>query len=262
LGTSWQAIFAKPLNVSVVLSGKKYSVPSVNSVSELQSSLQSLSGVPTHLQGKVLFGGKKLKPEDILEDVGVQDGSLINVVPSKTGGGSNSGNTSSGSGGSSSLAGAGSGSSGNKMDQMVKDMMEKAGIDPSQMDEMMKQMGGEMPSMEESIQAMQEMMNSPMFQEYMNDPEKLEQSRQMILNNPMMKGMMASMPGFEEILNDPIKWRETMVAAANMYKNLGSDLGKLMEGSFGDMGGAFSGSAASFGMDENAALDELSEGED
>lgn len=210
------------------------------------------------MQGKVLFGGKKLKPDDILEDVGVQDGSLINVVPSKTGSGSSSSSSgTSGTSGSSSLTGAG----GDKMDKMMKDMMEKAGIDPSQMDEMMKQMGGEMPSMEESIQAMQEMMNSPMFQEYMNDPEKLEQSRQMILNNPMMKGMMASMPGFEEILNDPIKWRETMVAAANMYKNLGSDLGKLMEGTFGDMGGAFSG-AASFGMDENAALDELSEGED
>jgi len=245
----------------VVLSGKKYSVPSVNTVSELQSSLSSLSGVPTNLQGKVLFGGKKLKPEDVLEDVGVQDGSLINVIPSKSVASSSGVSGSSSSSSSSSLAGVGGsgGDGGKKMDQMMKDMMEKAGIDPSQMDEMMKQMGGEMPSMEESIQAMQEMMNSPMFQEYMNDPDKLEQSRQMILNNPMMKGMMASMPGFDEILNDPVKWRETMVAAANMYKNLGSDLGKLMEGSFGDMGaGAFSG----LGMDENAALDELSEGED
>lgn len=255
----WQTIFAKPLSVSVVLSGKKYSVPSVNTVSELQSSLQNLSGVPPHLQGKVLFGGKKLKADDVLEDVGVQDGSLINVVPSKkTGSSGSSSSSSSGTGGGNSVAGTGGGD----MDQMMKDMMEKAGIDPSQMEEMMKQMGGEMPSMEESIKAMQEMMNSPMFQEYMNDPEKLEQSRQMILNNPMMKGMMASMPGFEEILNDPVKWRETMVAAANMYKNLGSDLGKLMEGGFGDLGGAFSGSGSFYGMDENAALDELSEGEE
>ncbi len=144
--------------------------------------------------------------------------------------------------------------SGESMDAMMENMMKQAGVDPSQMEEMMKEMGGKMPSMEESLEAMQEMMNSPMFEEYMNDPEKLEQSRQMILNNPMMKGMMASMPGFDEILNDPEKWRETMVAASNMYKNMGSDLSKLMDGSLGDMG-AFGGMA-------NPALDELSEGED
>jgi hypothetical protein len=54
----------------------------------------------------------------------------------------------------------------------------------------MKSMGGgdgKPPSMEESMKMMQEMVNSPIFQEYMNDPERLEQSRQMILNNPMLK---------------------------------------------------------------------------
>mmetsp|Transcript_23683 Transcript_23683/g.36008 ORF Transcript_23683/g.36008 Transcript_23683/m.36008 type:complete len:180 (+) Transcript_23683:109-648(+) len=144
--------------------------------------------------------------------------------------------------------------SGEAMDAMMEDMMKQAGVDPSQMSEMMKEMGGQMPSMEESMEAMQEMMNSPMFEEYMSDPEKLEQSRQMILENPMMKGMMASMPGFDEILNDPEKWRETMIAASNMYKNMGSDLSKLMDGSLGDLSG--------LGGMANPALDELSEGED
>ena len=72
------------------------------------------------------------------------------------------------------------------------------------------------------------------------------------LKPSMMKSMMGSMPGFDEILNDPVKWRETMVAAANMYKSMGSDLSKLMEGNpdaFGGMGGP-------------AGLDDLSEGED
>lgn len=139
------------------------------------------------------------------------------------------------------------------MDSMMENIMKQAGVDPTQMEEMMKKMGGKMPSMEESMSAMQEMMNSPIFAEYLNDPEKLEESRQMILNNPMMKGMMASIPGFDEILNDPIKWRETMLAAASMYKNMGSDLSKMMGGSLGDIG--------NFGL-ENTALDELSEGED
>lgn len=133
-------------------------------------------------------------------------------------------------------------------------LMKNAGLDSSQLDDLMKSMpGGEggMPSMEESMSMMQEMINSPLFDEYLNDPEKLEQSRQMIVSNPMMKGMMAGMPGMDEILNDPVKWRETMIAAGNMYKNMGGDLMKAMQGddSF-DLGGA------------PAALDELSEGED
>ena len=137
-------------------------------------------------------------------------------------------------------------------DAWMKDMLKNVGVDASQLDELMQSMpggGGEMPSMEESMAMMQDLMNSPLFKEYMEDPEKLEQSRQMILSNPMMKGMMASMPGFEEILNDPVKWRETMIAAANMYKSMGSDLSKLMEGGTMGMGGP-------------SGLDDLSEGED
>jgi actin-related protein len=254
---------AKPLSVSVVLSGKKYSVKNVNTVSELQSSLESQSGVSSSKQ-KVLFGGKKLKPVDVLEDVGVEDGSVINVVSSKKNAGDKKkkGTVAAGSDAGAAAGGAGAGGAPD-MDQMMKDMMAQAGVDPAAMDEMMQQMGGSMPSMEESMEAMQEMMNSPMFQEYMENPEKLEESRQMILNNPMMKGMMASMPGFDEILNDPIKWRETMIAAASMYKNLGSDLSKLMEG--GDMGGfggmpGMGGFGGLPGMD-TAGLDDLSEGE-
>merc|ERR1719469_1293780 len=110
--------------------------------------------------------------------------------------------------------------------------------------------GGDMPDMKDSMEMMQSMMSSPLFQEYMSDPEKLEQSRQMILTNPMMKGMMAGMPGMDEILNDPVKWRETMLAAADMYKNMGSDLMKLMEGMEDST------------MNSPTALDELSEGED
>jgi len=98
-------------------------------------------------------------------------------------------------------------------------------------------------------------MKSPMFQEYMSDPEKLEQSRQMILQNPMLKGMMGNMPGMEELLNNPDAWREAMQAAANMYQNMDpNDLMKAMGGMGGMPGGDMFG-------DATAALDELSEGE-
>ena len=100
---------------------------------------------------------------------------------------------------------------------------------------------------------------------YMNDPEKLEQSRKMILENPMMKQMMGSMPGMQEVLNDPEKWRETMQAAGEMYKNMAAG---GMDGLAGMMGG-MEGAEAGGGMDElmggagtlggTEALDELSE---
>ncbi len=221
---------------------------------ELQSTLESQSGISSKNQGRVLFGGKKLKPADVLEDVGVEDGSVINIVPSKGSGKKDAVVKSDGSSSSSSSSSSSAGGAGG--DDWMQSMLKNAGVDASQLDDLMKSMpgGGEgMPSMEESMKMMQDMMNSPLFQEYMSDPDKLEQSRQMILSNPMMKGMMAGMPGFDEILNDPVKWRETMIAAANMYKNMGSDLSSLMDGS----ADAFSG----MGMDGPAGLDDLSEGE-
>ena len=70
----------------------------------------------------------------------------------------------------------------------------------AQLNEFMKSMGagdgdGAPPNMEEAMSQMGSMMNSPIFQEFMSDPEKLEQSRQMILSNPLLKSMMAGMPG-------------------------------------------------------------------
>mmetsp|Transcript_17045 Transcript_17045/g.16470 ORF Transcript_17045/g.16470 Transcript_17045/m.16470 type:complete len:281 (-) Transcript_17045:59-901(-) len=258
----------KPLTVSAVLRGKKYSVSNVSTVGELQKSVEEQAGLDTAKQG-VLFGGRKLKPKDILEDVGVEDGSVINIVPSS---GKKSKSSSSGSSVvnvDSSSSGGGDVSSGGE-ENMMQDMLKKAGIDTSQIDELMKAMpgggDGEMPSMQESMGMMQDMMNSPLFKEYMNDPERLEQSRQMILQNPMMKNMMAGMPGFDEILNDPVKWRETMTAAADMYKSMGSDMMNSMPGMGGagafGLGGSDNGAFGGFGGSSTNALDELSEGED
>lgn len=232
------------MNVQVVLRGKKYDVDSVSTVKELQTTVEDQSGISSTKQGRVLFGGRKLKSLDNLEDAGVEDGSVINIVPGKSGGAKKT------SASSSATVPSDTGGAGNMMESMLK----RAGVDPSQMEELMKSMpgGGEggMPDMKESMDMMQSMMSSPIFQEYMSDPEKLEQSRQMILSNPMMKGMMAGMPGMDEILNDPVKWRETMLAAADMYKSMGSDLTKLMEG------------MEDSSINSPTALDELSEGED
>jgi hypothetical protein len=239
-------------SIQVTLRGKKYELEDITTVSELQERLSEASGVEPSQQGRVLFNGKRLDSNDCLSEVGVSDGDQLNVVPGKAKSKSKSASTAN-------AAGAEEDSNNNVM----KDMLEKSGLDPSQLDDLMKNMGGNAPSLQESMEMMSGMMNSPIFQEYMNDPERLEQSRQMILQNPMLKGMMGSMPGMEEILNSPEMWREAMQAAANMYKNMDKDdLMKAMMGGAqaGGLDGLFgSGSAGSSGL---AALDELSEGED
>ena len=57
---------------------------------------------------------------------------------------------------------------------------------------------------------MEQMMDSPMIDELLNDPEKIEQSRQLILQNPMMVNMFKSVPGLEDVVNDKEKWAQQM----------------------------------------------------
>jgi hypothetical protein len=111
----------------------------------------------------------------------------------------------------------------NKMEEMVKNMMGGGGSDGGAGGGLGGLFGGKSPSMEESMDMMSSMMNSPLFSQYMNDPEKLEESRQMILSNPMMKSMLEMNPQLSQVLNDPIAWRETMQAAAKMYQEMDKD---------------------------------------
>lgn len=244
-------------SIQVTLRGKKYDLEDITTVSELQEHLAEASGVEPGQQGRVLFNGKRLEGSECLSDAGVSAGDQLNVVPGKSKSKSKS---------------IGSGSSAQPVDpaassDSVKNMLESSGVDSSKLDEIMKSMGGgsngETPDLQESLEMMSGMMNSPIFQEYMNDPERLEQSRQMILQNPMLKNMMGSMPGMEEMLNSPEAWREAMQAAASMYQNMDQD--ELMQAMTGGLPGS-SGSDGFFGSSTTSpdlsALDELSEDED
>jgi len=246
-------------SIQVTLRGKKYDLEDITTVSELQERLSEASGVEPSQQGRVLFNGKRLDAGECLSEVGVSEGDQLNVVPGKA----KSKSKSSRAGIGATAGGAKEAPSSNAM----KDMLEGSGIDTSKLDDLMKSMGGgsggEAPSIQESMEMMSGMMNSPIFQEYMNDPERLEQSRQMILQNPMLKSMMGSMPGMEEILNSPEAWKEAMQAAASMYQNM--DQNELMQAMMGGATGA--GMDGLFGNSGDggagmAALDELSEGED
>jgi len=266
----------------VTLRGKKYAVEEATTVEELQSQIQKLAGKDE--KSDVLFSGKRLDPFDILSDVGVSDGASLNMVPS-LGKKATSSSSSSSSSQLSSPAAAASSSSSSTTEAAanpMQDYLKQAGVDTDKLEEFMKGMGGgaggaggggadgeKMPSMQESMEMMSGMINSPLFQDYMKDPERLEQSRQMILNNPMMKSMMGSMPGMEELLNDKDAWRESMQAAAEMYQNM--DTNQLMQAMMGGGGAGGPGGPAGMGglfdgtLDKSAAsaaLDELSEEED
>ena len=67
------------------------------------------------------------------------------------------------------------------------------------------------------------------------------------------------MPGMEDIINDEVKWRETMQSAGEMYKQMGSNIMNMMPG---DAMGGLGADPLSGINGMSAALDELSEGED
>lgn len=247
---------------------------------ELQEKVQALSGVSAKQQGRVIFGGKRLQADTVLANAGVpSDGSAhLNMVPSTTTTSNKKKKSSAAAAASTSVPSTTTSaaattttttvsSSGGSSNNPMADLLKQSGIDTNELDEMMKSMGGGGggASMQEGMKAMTEAMNSPLFQEMMSDPERLEQSRQMILGNPMLKSMMAGMPGMEDLLNDPDAWRQAMQAAAELYKSMDSDT--LMQAMMGGAeaaagmpggGGLFDGTL----MDDStaaAALDELDE---
>ena len=271
----------------MTLRGQPYEIEDVTTVGELRAQLaeqageSSSSSQPQRLK-LLLSGGQRLPddPKAVLADVGVPTtGAQLSAVPSSSSGKkkkSSSTNINSNNKPIASASTAGPAAASNPM----KDYLKQAGIDTAQLDEMMKGLGGaggeeeQTPSLQDSMAAMKDVMNSPMFQEMMNDPERLEQSRQMILNNPMLKSMMGGMPGMEELLNDKDAWREAMQAAAEIYKSMDSDqLMKTMMAGMGasgmpPMGGMGGGAGANLfdgtldnSMAATAALDELDEDE-
>lgn len=256
------AVLAEAMpDIQVSLRGKKYDLAGVDTIQELQEQLSEESGVAPSKQGRVLFNGKRLSSEDNLTDAGVKDGDQLNIVPkSKSKSGSSSTKKKAATPAAAAAATPAAPSGG------IEDMLKGLGGSGG-MDDLMKSMGGGAggggaPDMAESMEMMSSMMNSPIFKEYMSDPERLEESRQMILNNPMLKSMMTGMPGMEDLLNSPEAWREAMQAAASMYENMDQD--DLMQAMMQGPGGAGGGMPGLFdnGSPDMAALDELSEGED
>lgn len=64
---------------------------------------------------------------------------------------------------------------------------------------------------------MNNLVQSPVFQEYLNDPSKQEASRDAIVSNPMMKTWLESDPEFAKVVSDPEQWRRSMEAAKDIF---------------------------------------------
>ena len=266
---AFSAIAGKPINIQVTLRGKKYSVPNVSTVSQLQAKVESLTGLVSDKQS-LLYNGRKLKPDDVhndeLEEYGIEDGSIINVVPLSSKIGKKKSSTVSSASSTAEVSSKGEIASEDSSSINIDSLMKQAGLDTSKLQDLMKGIpgmeNGKLPDFKESMSMMKDLMSNPLLQEMLTDPERLEQSRQAILNNPMMKSMFLGMPGFDELLNDKEKWRDSMIAAASLYKDLNPEtmenmLAGLQNGLNGELPNLGDTAAAEESFD--AALDELSE---
>jgi len=242
--------------IHTTLRGKKYTLNNVSTVKEVQQSLLEQSGEPSTSNIILLFGGQKLKSNDVLEDIGVEDGSVMNAIPASSTKKKKKHKA------ATEEKPIDSSASSSSMPDM-EELMKKSGLDPSIMNNLFPQ-GEGAPNLEQSMKMMQDMIQTPYFQEFLNDPDKMEESRQLLLQNPMMKGMLDSIPFMKDIIGNKDAFRQTMLSAAQMYKDMGDGDGmaeamQKMNGMFGgmpglDMNGMFD--------KKDSLLDELSEGED
>jgi hypothetical protein len=199
--------------------------------------------------------GKMLQKDQDLCDAGIEEGDMLNCVPKRKpaaakktskGGSNNRAKLPSSSASSSPSLGGGGGNSNNALADLLKGMGNNGmggggggggGGSSNDLFSGLANIPG-MPDMSDPMKAMEqvkEMMDNPIFRDFINDPEKLEMSRQAILANPMMKNMMMGMPGFGEVINDPVQWRETMVAATEMYQNMAKPNSSGESNSFNDI---------------------------
>jgi len=189
---------ATAVNVVATLRGTKYTVDATT-VADVSAQIEAQASLAADQQA-VLFKGKILDPEDDLAAAGVQDGDALNIVPNRR----------------------------PKAARPAGEALPEAGAEATDAMAGLGGMGGgpggvpsfeDMGIKEEEYEAMlDQMYDSDMFSQLFGDPEKLEETRQALISNPMMKQMFGSMPGFEEILNDPDAFREAMTTAQQEMK--------------------------------------------
>lgn len=241
-----------PLSVKArCFNGKAYDLTldgASPSVSDLQQSISEASGITPDRQ-TILFKGQVLEPGSSLSDYSLVEGGTISVVrrigksssssssASKTPATSNRSTTTvpptsttsstppppidTGLGGDADMDGMNAPS----LEEMMRNLNMNAGGQIPGLASMLGGAGGapgmgNQANMEQLFAQLPQMMNgllnTPLFKEYLNNKEKQEQSREAILNNPMMRSLLESDPEFASVVNDPDKWRASMEAAKSL----------------------------------------------
>lgn len=209
----------------MTLRGKKYKMEA-NYVRELSEELEKVAGLAIEQQS-VIYQGNLLDGNTALEEAGVKDGDVINVVPNKKkarAAPAQEGPAAFGMDQGEAELNADGSAAGKEMGGMpgmsgMPGMPGMSGMPGMPGAGGMPGMDGfEMPSPEQYNKMMEEMLDSDVMDQYLDDPDKIEQSRVAILENPMLKQAMAQIPGFEEILNDKEKWLESMQSAKDLLK--------------------------------------------
>jgi hypothetical protein len=163
------------VNVIASVRGKKYDV-TADTVEEFTSKVEDLAGLEPGQQS-VLFRGKVLSTEERLDESGINDGDILNVVkgrksrPAKLDSGfGDAGDDLSLFGGDDIPSGAsGMGDMMGGMGGMTADSLKKMAENPEEM--------------QKAMQAMDQLLDNDYFEEYFADEEKLEKARQQMLGN-------------------------------------------------------------------------------
>ncbi|KAK9820265.1 hypothetical protein WJX72_008285 [[Myrmecia] bisecta] len=175
--------------------GDKFSVQAetTGTVLELKDEVAKHVDIPAAEQ-RLIYKGQVLKDERDLASYGVQNEHVVHLVRGRPSGGSSAQSTSA-STATRSAAPPASAAPGLSSTGMFPGVMVPPGGDPTQAGD-----------------AMSQMLNSPMMQQMMNNPELL---RTLMQANPAVQQLMDSNPELAQLFNNPQLLRETLQTASN-----------------------------------------------
>ena len=183
----------------------------VATVNDLQKRLEEESGLNATEQGSVTFQGKVLDPADQLVEAGLRSGDQVNMVPKKM---------------------ADHWKMINDMGQgllslrqkMLRDGLQR--VSAVQMAEFQFLMNlykdlTKVPYMQEEMEQLSEYLKHPAVVEQATDPDRVEDLRRIILNNPgLLKMLSESSASTKVALQDPDLWLQHIIASVEHWKTM------------------------------------------
>ncbi|XP_064391196.1 ubiquilin-1-like isoform X2 [Halichondria panicea] len=208
---------SKVLNLSIKTTKKKESiqVPVDCTVKQLKELLCKLMDAPVPQQC-LIFAGKILKEEETLEKQGIKDGVTIHLVVRS----SSSTNKAAGSGSGSSQAPPAATTGTTTTTSTAPPPQQSTavpgpspfGMFGAPQGDLQQQMAQVQQQLQSNPEMMQQMMESPMMQNFLSNPEALQS---VLTSNPQMQQLMERNPELSHILHNP----ELMRQALEMTRN-------------------------------------------